>query len=69
MSSNATTNLTLNCQHPTVGKGATESVCGVYSNGKLIALGSPKQLMNKFEVKNLEYVFIKLTGRKIREEV
>ena len=37
--------------------------------GKVIALGTPKQLMDKFQAKNLEEVFIELTGRKIREEI
>jgi ABC-2 type transport system ATP-binding protein len=48
-----------------------EELCdrvGVIDHGKLIALGSPKDLISKNEVKNLEEVFIKLTGRKIREE-
>jgi ABC-2 type transport system ATP-binding protein len=42
---------------------------GIIDHGKLIALGSPKQLMDKFQAKNLEEVFIELTGRKIREEI
>jgi ABC-2 type transport system ATP-binding protein len=49
-----------------------EELCdrvGIIDHGKLIALGTPKQLMNKFQAKNLEEVFIELTGRKIREEV
>jgi ABC-2 type transport system ATP-binding protein len=49
-----------------------EELCdrvGVIDHGKLIALGSPKDLISKNEVKNLEEVFIKLTGRKIREEI
>jgi ABC-2 type transport system ATP-binding protein len=41
---------------------------GIMDHGKLIALGTPKQLMDKFQAKNLEEVFIELTGRKIREE-
>jgi ABC-2 type transport system ATP-binding protein len=41
---------------------------GIMDHGKLIALGTPKQLMDKFRAKNLEEVFIELTGRKIREE-
>jgi ABC-2 type transport system ATP-binding protein len=48
-----------------------EELCdrvGIIDHGKLIALGSPKDLISKSEVKNLEEVFIKLTGRKIREE-
>jgi ABC-2 type transport system ATP-binding protein len=49
-----------------------EELCdrvGIIDHGKLIALGSPKDLISKNEVKNLEEVFIKLTGRKIREEI
>jgi ABC-2 type transport system ATP-binding protein len=49
-----------------------EELCdrvGIIDHGKLIALGSPKDLISKNKVKNLEEVFIKLTGRKIREEI
>jgi ABC-2 type transport system ATP-binding protein len=49
-----------------------EELCdrvGIIDHGKLIALGSPQALISKNNVKNLEEVFIKLTGRKIREEV
>jgi ABC-2 type transport system ATP-binding protein len=49
-----------------------EELCGrvgIIDHGKLIALGTPKQLMDKFQAKNLEEVFIELTGRKIREEI
>lgn len=42
---------------------------GIIDYGKLIALGSPEQLKEKFSAKNLEEVFIQLTGRKIREEL
>ncbi len=42
---------------------------GIIDHGKLIALGTPAQLIDKFEAKNLEEVFIELTGRKIREEI
>jgi ABC-2 type transport system ATP-binding protein len=48
-----------------------EELCdrvGIIDNGKLIALGAPKELVTKNQVKNLEELFIKLTGRKIREE-
>lgn len=48
-----------------------EELCdrvGIIDNGKLIALGAPKELVAKNQVKNLEELFIKLTGRKIREE-
>jgi ABC-2 type transport system ATP-binding protein len=49
-----------------------EELCdrvGIIDHGKLIALGSPNDLISENQVKNLEDVFIKLTGRKIREEV
>jgi len=49
-----------------------EELCdrvGIIDHGKLIALGPPKDLISKNQVKNLEDVFIKLTGRKIREEI
>ena len=49
-----------------------EELCdrvGIIDHGKLIALGSPKELTSSNDVKNLEEVFIKLTGRKIREEI
>lgn len=49
-----------------------EELCdriGIIDHGKLIALGSPKQLKDKFHAKDLEEVFIGLTGRKIREEM
>jgi len=48
-----------------------EALCdriGIIDHGKLIALGTPKELIQKNKVNNLEEVFIKLTGRKIREE-
>jgi ABC-2 type transport system ATP-binding protein len=48
-----------------------EELCdrvGIIDHGKLIALGTPKDLISKNGVKNLEEVFIKLTGRNIREE-
>jgi ABC-2 type transport system ATP-binding protein len=48
-----------------------EELCdrvGIIDHGKLIALGTPKELIFKNQVKNLEEVFIKLTGRNIREE-
>lgn len=49
-----------------------EELCGhvgIIDHGKLIALGAPDDLISKNNVKNLEEVFIKLTGRKIREEI
>lgn len=42
---------------------------GIIDHGKLIEIGQPKELMKKHNTENLEDVFIKLTGRKIREEV
>lgn len=49
-----------------------EELCdrvGIIDYGRLIALGSPRELTSKNEVKNLEEVFIKFTGRRIREEI
>ncbi|MGB9684291.1 MAG: ABC transporter ATP-binding protein [Candidatus Bathyarchaeales archaeon] len=49
-----------------------EALCdrvGIIDYGKLIALDTPKNLISKNSVDNLEEVFIKLTGRKIREEI
>ncbi|MCW3995960.1 MAG: ABC transporter ATP-binding protein [Candidatus Bathyarchaeota archaeon] len=42
---------------------------GIIDHGKLIALGVPSELIAKNHVKNLEEVFIQLTGRNIREEL
>ncbi|MBX5321092.1 MAG: ATP-binding cassette domain-containing protein [Candidatus Bathyarchaeota archaeon] len=49
-----------------------EALCdhvGIIDYGKLIALDTPKNLISKNGVDNLEEVFIKLTGRRIREEI
>ncbi|MHA2003019.1 MAG: ABC transporter ATP-binding protein [Candidatus Thorarchaeota archaeon] len=49
-----------------------EELCdrvGIIDQGKLIALGSPTELMEKHNAENLEEVFIKLTGKQLREEV
>jgi ABC-2 type transport system ATP-binding protein len=49
-----------------------EELCdrvGIIDHGKLIALGTPKELIAKSNVKNLEEVFIQLTGRNMREEL
>ncbi len=49
-----------------------EELCdrvGIIDHGKLIGLGTPKELVSSSNVKNLEEVFIALTGRKIREEI
>jgi ABC-2 type transport system ATP-binding protein len=41
----------------------------IIDHGKLIALNTPATLMEEYGAGNLEEVFIKLTGRRIREEV
>jgi ABC-2 type transport system ATP-binding protein len=49
-----------------------ETLCdrvGIIDHGKLIALGTPKELTTKHKARDLEDVFIQLTGRKIREEM
>ncbi len=49
-----------------------EELCdrvAIIDEGKLIALGSPAELMKEHDASNLEEVFIKLTGRRLREEV
>lgn len=49
-----------------------EELCdrvGIIDHGKIIALDTPEELVSKNKVKNLEEVFIKFTGRKIREEL
>jgi len=40
---------------------------GIIDYGKLIELGTPKDLMEKHEAQNLEEVFLKITGRRILE--
>ena len=42
---------------------------GIIDHGQLIALGSPAELISKYGERDLEGVFIQLTGRRIREEV
>ncbi len=42
---------------------------GVIDYGRLIELGSPKELMEKHEANNLEEVFLKITGRRILEGI
>jgi ABC-2 type transport system ATP-binding protein len=42
---------------------------GIIDYGKLIALGTPQELMEKYETKNLEQVFLKITGRRISEGI
>ncbi len=47
-----------------------EELCdrvGIIDHGKLIALGSPADLRAKYGARDLEDVFIQLTGRRIRE--
>jgi len=47
-----------------------EELCdrvGIIDHGRLIELGSPAELKAKYGTKNLEDVFIQLTGRRIRE--
>jgi ABC-2 type transport system ATP-binding protein len=49
-----------------------EELCdrvGIIDQGKLIALGTPTELMQQYNVENLEEVFIKLTGKQLREGV
>jgi ABC-2 type transport system ATP-binding protein len=49
-----------------------EALCdrvAIIDFGKLVALDSPKKLMEEHEVKNLEEVFLKITGRRILEGV
>jgi len=41
----------------------------IIDEGSLIELGAPKELMKKHQAKNLEEVFLKLTGKKLREGV
>jgi len=42
---------------------------GIIDYGQLIALGTPKELMEKHGSKNLEEVFLKITGRRITEGI
>ena len=42
---------------------------GIIDYGKLVALGTPKELMEKHDSKNLEEVFLKITGRRIMEGI
>jgi ABC-2 type transport system ATP-binding protein len=47
-----------------------EELCdraGIIDHGRLIALGSPGELLTKYGARDLEDVFIQLTGRRIRE--
>ena len=40
---------------------------GIIDHGKLIELGPPEKLREKYQTRDLEDVFIRLTGRRIRE--
>jgi ABC-2 type transport system ATP-binding protein len=40
---------------------------GIIDYGKLVALGTPEELMKKHKSKDLEEVFLKITGRRIAE--
>jgi ABC-2 type transport system ATP-binding protein len=42
---------------------------GIIDYGKLIELGSPKELLAKYKAKNLEEVFLNITGRRILEGI
>ena len=42
---------------------------GIVDYGKLIELGTPKELMEKHKTNSLEEVFMKITGRRIMEEI
>ena len=47
-----------------------EALCdraAIIDYGKLIAIGSPQDLIEEHKVKNLEEVFMKITGRSILE--
>ncbi|MHA2009252.1 MAG: ABC transporter ATP-binding protein [Promethearchaeota archaeon] len=49
-----------------------EALCdrvAIIDYGKLIAIGSPKELIEKYDSKNLEEVFMKITGRRIMEGI
>ncbi|MBI9044629.1 MAG: ATP-binding cassette domain-containing protein [Anaerolineaceae bacterium] len=40
---------------------------GIIDYGELVALGSPMELMEKYDAKDLESVFLEITGRRIAE--
>jgi ABC-2 type transport system ATP-binding protein len=42
---------------------------GIIDFGKLIELGTPKELIGKYETEDLEQVFLKITGRRILEGI
>ncbi|MGY5874526.1 MAG: ABC transporter ATP-binding protein [Candidatus Thorarchaeota archaeon] len=46
-----------------------EELCdrvGIMDEGRLIALGTPKELLEEHEAEDLEAVFVKITGKKLR---
>ena len=49
-----------------------EALCdrvAIIDYGRLIAMGSPRELIEKYDSKNLEEVFMKITGRRIVEGI
>lgn len=42
---------------------------GIIDYGQLIELGTPHELMEKYDTENLEQVFLKITGRRILEGI
>ena len=40
---------------------------GIVDSGRLIEIGTPEELKNKYNAKNLEQVFLNITGRRITE--
>jgi ABC-2 type transport system ATP-binding protein len=42
---------------------------GIIDEGRLIEVGPPQYLIDKYQVKNLEEVFVMRTGKNLREEV
>jgi ABC-2 type transport system ATP-binding protein len=40
---------------------------GIIDSGKLIEIGTPEELKNKYSTNNLEQVFLNITGRRITE--
>jgi len=40
---------------------------GIIDYGKLVEIGTPEELKNKYSAKNLEQVFLNITGRRITE--
>lgn len=48
-----------------------ENLCAeiaIIDKGEIISQGDPKALINKHQTKNLEELFLKLTGKKLRDE-